>query len=398
MTSPAQSFDESDVLRRLVNAPELFAAMERETGPELPMQSRLRERFDPELVRTALEVADLRRRGADKFSRAARMWFTRVGLEQATPEPVARHKAKRFADIREPVWDLCCGVGGDALALAEYARVIAIDRDPAACLRTELNAAVYGVADRVETRAADVTTLDLAGGLVHVDPDRRAGATRARRIEQFSPDLPWLQELTRRARGGAIKVSPASNFGGKFPDAEVELVSLHGECKEATIWFGESRGELPWRATVLPAGETLAGRPLEVATDVRPPGRYAFDPDPAVVRAGLVDHLAARLGLWRLDDAEEYLSGDEVVDSPFVAPFEIVEELPNNETEVRQAIRRREWGSVEIKCRHVPLNADQLRKRLPLQGREAGVLIYARLQGKTRVLLCRRVPVAPQTE
>jgi hypothetical protein len=411
----SEQTDETALLERLAATPGIFAAIAAESGTELQVQTRLREQFPAELVRMALDVADLRRRGEAKFSRAGLMWFSRTGLEQATPEVVARHKAQRFArgavsaaerrkwsgrSAGVPVWDLCCGIGSDAIALAALGPVMAVDRDPAACLRTRLNAAVYGVADRIETHVADVRSLPEGpmptGVWVHIDPDRRTGRGRARRLEQFSPDLAWLQELTRTARGGGIKVSPASNFGGKFPDAEIELISLAGECKEATIWFGELRGEPAWRATVLPKGESIAGHPLDAPTTVQPPGTYVFDPDPAVVRAGLVDLLASRLGLWRLDQAEEYLSGDAPVDSPFVVPFEIREVLPGNETAVRRAVRQAGLGSVEIKCRHVPLNVDALRRRLPLHGKDNGVLIYARLQGKTRVLLCRRLSRSPR--
>lgn len=389
----ADRTDEAEVLWQLTQTPELFEAIAAERGrvPEFRLQEQLRERFAPELVRMALEVVDLREKASGKFSRAAELWLSRQGLEQATPEPVAQHKARRFQAVESVIRDLCCGIGSDVIALAEQGRVLAVDRDPAACLRTQLNATVYGVADRVETRTDDVTSLDLREEFVHVDPDRRAGANRARRIEQYSPGLDWLQELTRTARGGAIKVSPASNFGGKFPDAEIELISLHGECKEATIWFGELRGAAAWRATALPAGETIAGHPLDVLTDVRPPGRYLFDPDPAIVRAGLVDVLAAQLGLWRLDPAEEYLSGETLVESAFVSAFEILESLSNNEKEIRKAVRHSGWGQIEIKCRHVPVNADAMRKRLPLGGTEAGVLLFARLAGRTRALLARRV-------
>ena len=38
-----------------------------------------------------------RRKRASKFERAGRMWFDPIGVEQATAEPVARHKARRFA-------------------------------------------------------------------------------------------------------------------------------------------------------------------------------------------------------------------------------------------------------------------------------------------------------------
>lgn len=384
--------DDAALVRRLAAAPELFAAIEQESGPELAVQARLRERFPADLVRRGLEVVLLRRLAAGKFTRADRMWFTRQGLEQATPEAVARHKAGRFADAagEDPVWDVCCGVGGDALALTDVRSVVAFDADPAQLVRTELNVAVYGGAARLQTQLADATTLDLAGRLIHVDPDRRAHGRRTLRLDQCTPPLAWLQEASRRARGGALKLSPASNFGGKFPDAEVELVSLGGECKEATVWFGELRGASPWRATVLPAGSTLAGHPLDVATDVRPNGGWLFDPDPAVVRAGLVDLLARDAGVWRLDAAEEYLSAERPVESPFLTPFEVIDVLPNNPTAIRNAVRAQDWGEVEIKCRHVHVEVDAVRRRLPLEGTGRGVLFFARLDGRTHAVLARR--------
>src|SRR5829696_7613916 len=70
----------------------------------------------PHRVAAALRIAGCRLRARAKFTRADRMWLDAVGLEQATAEPVARHKARRFE--RSRVADLCSGIGGDTLALA----------------------------------------------------------------------------------------------------------------------------------------------------------------------------------------------------------------------------------------------------------------------------------------
>lgn len=378
------------LLQRLRAAPQLLE--EAATGrPEMALQTDLRRRFPEDLVRAALALVELRKRAAVKFSRAAKMWFDRQGLEQSTSEAVARHKARRFDGL---AWDLCCGIGGDAIALAERCgELIVVDRSPAALLRTLWNAEVYGVAERLRPVCAEVTTIldSSAGELVHIDPDRRAGSGgRAIRIEDYVPSLDVLHSLQRAARGGAIKLSPASNFGGKFSDVEIELISLNGECKEATVCFGELAGTAPFRATVLPSGVSLAGHPLEVAAPVTPLDRYLFDPDPSIVRAGLVDLLASQLELSRLDVAEEYLTGPGPVESPFVQVFAVIEELPNNERQIRQALRQRNFGALEIKCRHVPIDANSLRRRLPMRGHEPGVLIFARIAGRTRAVLARR--------
>ena len=382
--------DDVDLLRRLKARPELFARLLETQGPELARQRQLREEFPDDLVRAALLLAELRDHGRAKFPRAGEMWFDRAGLEQATSEPVARYKACRFRPRARPVFDLCCGIGADAIAQAEFGPVTAVDLRPAACLMTEWNSAVCGVAERVETRVLPAESIDVSGCLVHIDPDRRPGGQRSLRIEDHQPPLAFLQRLTSQAPGGAIKLSSASNFGGKFPDCEVELISFEGECKEAVVWFGELRSETDWRATVLPSGESLTGDPWTAQAKTSPLLKHLYDPDPSVVRAGLVDVLAERDRLFRLDPAEEYLTSDALQVSPFTQAFEVLAELPNNDREIRAYFRDADCGQVEIKCRRIPISAEKVRRQLPLTGRQPLVLVFARVAGRARAVVCRR--------
>jgi hypothetical protein len=382
---------ETDVcrtLRELRCAPQIFAQIAAGGADELALQKTLRQHWPGELVRAALRQHALRRRARAKFTRADEMWFDRVGLEQSTSEAVARHKAARFTG---EVDDLCCGIGGDTLALAAHCRVRAIDRRPSLTLITAWNAEAYGVHEHVQTVTGDVQELVGTDRLVHLDPDRRSGSRRSIRIEDYSPSLEFMERLQDQCPGGAFKLSPASNFGGKFPGCELELVSLWGECKEAIVWFGSLAGDAAWRATLLPSGLSIGGDPLSARADLRPPGTYLYDPDPAVVRSGLLDVVACELGLDRLDDAEEYLTSDACVRSDFVTPFEILAELPNNEKQIRGYFRTHPFGQVEIKCRHLPIDADRLRKRLPLQGAAPVSVVFARIAGRSRALVCRRV-------
>ena len=383
------ALNEVEILHELRCSPAVFARLADVRGSELHVQKELRREFPPEVVRAAIELRELRARAAAKFTRADAMWLERTALEQATAEAVARHKARRFSDT---VHDYCCGIGGDAIALAEHCNVIAVDRSPAMCLRAQWNAEVYGVGGRVHAVCADVEALPKPRGFVHIDPDRRPGGrSRTIRVEESVPGLDFLRDLGDHARGTAIKLSPAANFGGKFPGAEIELISLGGEAKEATIWLGELATPDLWRATVLPSGESLAGYALEAAAPIEPLGAYLYDPDPAIVRAGLVDVLAEKLGLWRLDGSEEYLSSDSCVDSPFVRVFRVLADLPNNDREIRRWFRESDFGQVEIKCRHIPIDADAVRRKLPLPGRSPGTLIFARVDGKTRAIASERL-------
>src|SRR5262245_34407500 len=96
------------------------------SGPIHTAVSRLRVRFTSTQTHLLMEQVELRRKASAKFSQAHRMFFTRVGLEQATDEWVAAYKASRFAGLGDQdrgysgspaVADVCCGIGGDLLAL-----------------------------------------------------------------------------------------------------------------------------------------------------------------------------------------------------------------------------------------------------------------------------------------
>lgn len=377
-----------DIIERLRGCPEVLEMLNEATGDTLRAQKTLRARYPADLVRAACLLSDLRRRAAGKFSRADRMWFDAQGLEQSTCEVVARHKAQRFAGH---VWDLCSGIGGDALALSEHAEVSAVDTDPFRTRCVAWNAEVYGVVERVKTITGDIMEQCCQGGLIHVDPDRRAGTgVRARRIDGYSPGPEILRALMARALGGAIKVSPASDFGRTFGECEIELVSVEGECKEATVWFGTLATGSCRRATVLPAGVSLAGDETARMTERRELGSYLYDPDPAVVRAGLVDALAEKFGLYRLDAVEEYLTSDARVSSPFVRRYVVKETTSPDEKKLRRRLRELNIGPLEIKSRRLPINHETSRQRLRPGGDDPATVVFAYIAGRSRAILCHR--------
>src|SRR6266536_1220482 len=123
-------------------------------GTALALGTRLRGRYPSGLVAAALAQHELRLAARAKFSRALDMFFTRAGLEQASAEVVARHRQERFA-AAGVVADLCCGIGGDLVALAGGHQVWAVDRDPLHLRMATLNAAAYGLGGSVRAARAD---------------------------------------------------------------------------------------------------------------------------------------------------------------------------------------------------------------------------------------------------
>ncbi len=347
-------------------------------------------------VAAAVRLVEARRRGAAKFERAGAMWFEPVGLEQATAEPVARHKAARFAG--SVAFDLCCGIGGDAVALAESARgVVAVDLDEGMVHRARWNAEVYGVGHRLAPilgRAEGVAIPPEA--LVHIDPDRRTRPSgRARSVDDYVPGLAFLRELTSRCRGGAIKLSPASDFASAFGHlpVEIELVSLGGECKEATVWFGDlATPGVRRRASRPSEGATWTDRdaPTSIlAPTADRPDSWVFDPGPTLIRAGLLDGFAVTHGLARLGGCD-FLTGPARVESPFLTPFAVDETLPLDLKRLRRAVAERRLGPLEIKTRGVDLLPEDVRKTLRPDGPNPATLLLVGGRGPSLAIVARR--------
>ncbi|MFE7317055.1 methyltransferase domain-containing protein [Streptomyces sp. NPDC057555] len=369
----------------------LVLLRDHDPADELATATRLRRDHPAPLVSAALGQARLRQRAAAKFGAdAARMYFTPHGVEQSTRAPVAAHRAARLAALGvRTLADLCCGIGGDALALARAGiRVLAVDRDPLACAAARANAEALGLADRIEVRCADVTEVDTDGyDAVFVDPARR-GSVRGARIfdpEAYSPPLSWAVEAARTAPYAALKIAPGVPHEALPDDAETEWISDGGDVKEAVLWFGTGRGGAR-RATLLPSGHSLVGAGLPDPEPGRV-GRWLYEPDGAVIRAHLVADVAERVDGRLIDPTIAYVTADHLVPTPYATAYKITDVLPFNVKKLRALLRERAVGVAVIKKRGSAVEPEELRKKLKLAGPHSCTVFLTRVAGAPTMLL-----------
>jgi hypothetical protein len=370
----------------------------------LKLAARLRKDLTAEQVHLVLEQTALRRRAADKFSLAAHMFFTAKGLEQATDEWVAAHKAERFAGRGDGTRaDLCCGIGGDLLALAGRGAIAGVDREPVAAFFADANVAAWRAAGRplssVEVRTCDAAAFDATNLTAwHLDPDRRPAGCRTTRVVAHDPPPDVVERLLAECPNGVIKLAPAAELPDDWASrAELEWISRGGECRQLVAWFGELAKDPTRRlATVLaPRGTHHAPRtvrgdpnvPIPIAPRV---GRFVFEPDAAVLAAKLTGAIAAEHGLSRITPGIAYLTGDSLVNDAALACFEVLELLQLRATTLREWLRERSIGRLEIKKRGVDVDPERLRQELRPAGDTAATLIVTRIDGRRRAIAARR--------
>ncbi len=327
-----------------------------------------------------VETTMLRRKAAAKVDDAATWLFTGEALEQATAAAVAVHRAERLAG--RAVHDVTCSVGTELAALRTRTdRLVGSDVDEVrlAMARHNLAGAGAGADADVLLCRADALRPVTRDTAVVADPARRSGGRRTFDPRDYTPALDGLFEAYA-GRDLVVKCAPGIDFDQVRRlgfVGEIEVTSLAGGVREACLWSsGLATPNVTRRATVLDRAESLTDAERDDCP-VAAAGRWIVDPDGAVVRAGLVRHYAARHGLWQLDPAIAYLSGDEL---PYgVRGFEVLAELIFTERALRQELAARDVGACEILVRGVAVDPDVLRSRLRLRGSQRLSVVITRI-------------------
>lgn len=352
---------------------------------------------EPALVAAALTQSRLRAKARAKLGDFADgMLFTSQGLEQATRLVVAAHHARRYRDAGvHVVADLTTGLGADALAFAGIGlRVIAAEQDETTAALATVNLRFF---PEVQVRHTDGLTLDLSEvDALYADPARRRrSGTRVFDPAAFSPPLDAVLALRSTVPALGIKLGPGLAHSAVPADAHAQWVSVDGDVVEVGLWFGPLAPEGPGRsALVLGArgAHTVAAGPDEAAhPPVGPVGTYLYEPDGAVIRAGLVSAVVQEVGGRLVDPTIAYVTGDHLVTSPVATGYRVLDDLPFGLKPLRAYLRARGIGTLEIKKRGTAVTPEQLRSQLALRGERAATLVLTRVAGAQRVLVVERL-------
>lgn len=357
---------------------------------ELRVITALRARID-DPARTAAAVAAgiARRRARDRWVEADRLLFTRESLEQASDPVVAGWRARRFAD--RPVYDLCSGVGGDAMALARRARsVTAVDRDAARLVLLEHNAAILGLS--VATLIGDATEIVIpTDQVVHADPARRRDGHRMGDPTRTVPPVDALVAAHLTAPGRAIVLAPGTDADHPAlgTEVEVEYLQLGNDLVEAVAWSGILRdGSATASATILPrlpviptpggatgpspgaipgaappagtaasdGGADLPGAVHRSRSGERGPrlpvgdvGSHLIEVSSAAVRARLHDEIGAEIDARRLARQRALLTTDTAPpDSPWYRARPVLEVLAARPGPIKRWLAADDRGPIEL--------------------------------------------------
>jgi SAM-dependent methyltransferase len=368
--------------------------------------TKLEKQYPAELAKAALETVIFRRKAAAKFSRAGAMYFTRDGLEMASGEIISGYRGQRYAAY-EFVLDLGCGIGGDTIGLASplgtlpqrgpmgrqvqgaKRGITAFDLNPLHLAIAEQNLAAYDL--KATFIHADLNDAPLPSAeAAFFDPGRRAGGRRRFSVRDYEPPLERIHTWLPSLKTLGVKISPGVDLSEiEGYESEVEFISVKGDLKECVLWFGEAKTAVRRATLLLPNTLPITFAPFESpspATLSEPLG-FLYEPDPSILRAGLVTHLAAQLNAAQMDSDIAYLTSATLAHTPFARAFAVEAHMPFSQKRLREKLRAMKVGQVIVKKRGSPLDPAEFARSLKLKGDEERIVFLTHVQGKPWILI-----------
>lgn len=340
----------------------------------------LRRRHPANLVSSLQTQWKLRERAQEKMgsAEARNCLFTRDGLEQATRKNVAMQRAKRFAAAGvTTLMDLGCGIGADSRELARICPdFCAVDQSPAAATCAAINLADRPGAQVLCANAEQVVTQKNLPALF-VDPARRTAIGRVLSPAAWSPPLGTVLEWGKRAPYLAVKIAPGIDLANLPAGYHAQWVSVAGDLVECALYSPGLAPEGAGRsALIISRGRVTqyrcasARNPGESHVQVQATanlGNYLFDPDPAIIRAGILPDICERLEAAPVSSGIAYLTGNTLPnseDTPAVRCYQIVENLPLKTKMVSSYLRSRQATRLDVLKRGVALDIATWRKKV----------------------------------
>ncbi len=301
--------------------------------------------------------------------------------------------------------DLCGGIGGDAIAAGLRWKVTVIEKNQPTFEMLVHNVEVYNVQSNVTSILGDIYELlaqskfqDVIkeADFIFFDPSRRNDDQRTVKIEEYIPPLSLIDQILPLNQNICVKIAPGVDIPHITYECDIEVVSLKGEVKEIMLWFGNLRENSNSQniiATKLPEKLTL-GKNLNKYTEssvelVSNLKKYLYEPDPAAIKAHLINELGIMFGMSTLHPQVAYLTSEKYIGSPWLKCYQVIDSCAVDIPRIKNLLKKHEIHRIDCKARGLTLDLNQIQKELTSKGKNIGLVIFTWVNNQKTAIIAQ---------
>ncbi len=304
-----------------------------------------------------------------------------LSMEQASSEITAKYKAALLAEGTQSMVDLTGGLGVDFSFLSQRTeQAVYVEHNAELCEIARHNFTELGVRnfeiinDKGEDYLATMPEVDT----IYLDPSRRDNSGRkVFRIEDCSPDVAEIKELLlKKAKQVIIKYSPMLDISLAVKSLEnvsqVHIVSVENECKELLFLLSESEKETAYYAVNLRNNNsiekfhfTLQGEQAAEISFAETIGKYLYEPNASILKAGAFKSVASQFGIQKLHINSHLYTSESLISAFPGRKFEVKDWFVPNKKNTKSFLAKTEKANISV--RNFPMSVAQIRKKTGLK-------------------------------
>lgn len=332
----------------------------------------------------ALQQIEGRQKSKDKlpdfYQNEQVLYPPTVSMEQCSSTHTANYKASLVAG--ENFADLTGGFGVDTFALSRrFKHGYHIEPNNALSELVQHNASVLNISnlefiqDTMEESLSQIPNVDC----LYIDPSRRdSHGNRVVCLEDCTPNIiEWKSTLLGKCKKLMIKLSPMIDIKRsllQLPEtSDIYTIAVNGECKEVLLILEAGKDPTDrciHTINILKDGyqifETTASEEVDaMPTLTNTLGRYLYEPNAAVLKAGTFKSIATRFGLEKLHPHTHLYTSDILAKDFPGRIFNVDDSYSFNKKEIKKALGDIKKANVAV--RNFPLTAEELKALLKIK-------------------------------
>jgi len=320
--------------------------------------------------------------------------FTLKSYEQCSSQATAMYKSSLFSEGN--LLDLTGGLGVDDWAFAKAGNeVVSLEPDEELNEIAAYNFRLLGVnhIQRIPQKAEYyLQNNNQMFGWVYCDADRRPGGKKVYDLSGSVPDiLSLLPQIFSCTSTLLIKASPMVDITSCIRQLKsVEqtiVVQWRGEVREILFVVKKGFAE-EGSISAVEVGDdgnvfqevSSAKTKVSILTE-NAASRFLYEPVPAVVKAGLVNEVAAAYGLSRVGINSAYLLGNEEGVSFWGRTFRIQTSMLYKPEVLKKYLKEKNIVKANVAKRDFPLQVEDIRKKFKLKDGGNDYLFFSKGAG-----------------
>ena len=357
-------------------------------------------------IRAALQQIEGRQIAKTKLPSFANteniVYPVKLSMEQCSSEKTALYKQSIAGDGATMI-DLTSGFGIDFYFISRnFKNAEYVERNADLCRIASHNFKSLGATNVSATNADGIELIKTSTShynLIFLDPARRdKNGNKTVEIKDCEPDVVALKEiLLSKCDRMMLKLSPMLDIKSALRDLdcveEVHVVAVDNECKEL-IFICKKNAE--FKRIIAANLKSDGGTEIldttassQVSPTYSTPRSYIYEPNVAILKANISDHLASDK-IKKIAPFSHIFTSDELCDDFPGRKFEVEKCFSMNKKELKENMA--DIKRANITCRNFPLQADELRKKLGIKdGGDKYIIATTDENGNHLLTICRKV-------